>query len=151
MRPVDLVAKPLLVSNSFKLINTSWYRSTGEVLQIINFQHSPWSNMYYLNTAIDFCNQSLKELGRVLPKEYQCPIRWRSEHIPEAEKFVFALDYEVDYDESIRNTAIISLLEYWISFFEGIKTQAAVLEKIINGTIDRNTIYYSFLKEHNLQ
>ena len=150
MRQIDQIAKPLLVEHGFKLNNTTWYRTTGEIIQLVNFQHSSWSNLYFLNTAIDFCDKSLKELGRVLPKEYHCPIRWRSEHVPETKQYVYALDFEKDIPEETRTSAIIALLGYWISYFEGLKTQISVIEKIKDGTFNRNEIYYSFLKEHNL-
>ena len=68
----------------------------------------------------------------------------------ETKQYVYALDFEKDIPEETRTTAIIALLGYWISYFEGLKTHISVIEKIKDGTFNRNEIYYSFLKEHNL-
>lgn len=70
--------------------------------------------------------------------------------LPETLQYVFALDYEEDIPDDVRNKNILSLLDYWIAFFDKIKSQEDVLKKIEDNTIDKSFIYYYFRKEYNL-
>ena len=145
------MAKPLLLEHGFTLKNTTWYRATGEVLQLINFQKNPWgADKYYLNTALTFCGKSLKEMGRALPKEYQCPIRFRSEIHSETKQYVFALDFEKDISNDIREYNVFNLLTYWLSFFDDTLKRDSVINKIKTNDIDKRLVYYSFRQEHDL-
>ncbi len=151
MRQIDILAEPLLLEHGFTLKNTTWYRATGEVLQLINFQKNPWgADQYYLNTALTFCSKSIKEMGRTLPKEYQCPIRFRSETLPETKRYVFVLDFEKDIPNDIREYNVLKLLAYWLSFFDDTLTRESVINKIKTNSIDKRLVFYSFRQEHDL-
>ena len=58
MRDIDIILKPLFNSCGFSLKRNSWYRLTDDFIQIINFQKSHFSNLYYLNIGLDHRNES---------------------------------------------------------------------------------------------
>ena len=65
---------PTLKKHGFKKRRRSWFRDTGEIIQVVNLQASQWSEEdYYFNLAL-----YLKPLGDLeTPPEYKCHIRRR--------------------------------------------------------------------------
>lgn len=53
MREIDKLVKDILTSDGFVFKKTSWYRTTKDFIQILNFQKSHFSNKFYLNLGID--------------------------------------------------------------------------------------------------
>jgi hypothetical protein len=111
MREIDTILKDTLKCQGFKLKGTSWYRLTEDFINVINFQKSLYSNLYYVNIGID------KKIGNdnLYKPEYKFPIRFRIEELISDKAILQALDFE-------RNFSVFDRLEY--------------LNKIVNYSID---------------
>lgn len=149
MRDIDLLVEKLLKDNGFKFKGTTWYRATGEVLQIINFQHSSWSHKYWMNIAMDLCTKNLRDFGRIWPKEYEIPIRIRSEMVKQTADYIPSLDYDVSMSDIKRTQAVNTLTLFWIHFLDSVKTRETLLKAIEEQRIIKAEEIYFFFWENN--
>ncbi len=93
--PINQVLKEVLIPIRFSRKGDSWYRRTGDVVQVVNLQKSQYGNQYYLNYAL-----WLLALGESsFPREEKCHVRFRIEDISTNEdqyKELLNLEFELD-------------------------------------------------------
>ncbi len=118
----------VLKAAGFKKKSDTWYRSSADVIAVLNLQKSNYGQQFYINVAL-----WLRTLGDVnAPPENQCHIRCRLSDVVEEDKKQIArlLDLEdVSTSDEDRSAQIRSLVErHVIPFFsrtatiDGLKT-----------------------------
>lgn len=116
MREIDIILKPLFNSCGFSLKRTSWYRLTDDFIQIINFQKSHFSNLYYLNIGLD-----CKNGGYIIYKpEYKFPVRLRADMIISDPELIKYLDFDSVYPESVRTEKLKIIALLCVQFLDSI-------------------------------
>lgn len=96
-------------ASGFEKRSGSWYRTSEEVISVLNLQKSQYGPSYYLNQAF-----WLRELGdERYPKENKCHIRLRLGSLLDADAArldqLLDLDYAVpDIDRVVALTAILN-------------------------------------------
>jgi hypothetical protein len=66
MERINTVCRELLKNAGFVLKKRSWYRSFPEIMQMINFQKSAYSNLFYVNVCLtlqEFCGGKFESVG----------------------------------------------------------------------------------------
>lgn len=116
MREIDTILKDILKCQGFKLKGTSWYRLTDDFINVINFQKSLYSNLYYINIGID------KKIGNedLYKPEYKFPIRLRIERLITDKALMQALDFEHNISVLDRVELLNKILKYSIDFLDSI-------------------------------
>ena len=116
MREIDTILKDTLKCQGFKLKGTSWYRLTDDFINVINFQKSLYSNLYYVNIGID------KKIGNdnLYKPEYKFPIRFRIEELISDKAILQALDFERNFSVFDRLEHINKIVKYSIDFLDSI-------------------------------
>ena len=105
--PVRLALKDVLGYAGFSRRGDSWFRTTDEVVEVLNLQKSQWGNQYYLNYAL-----WLLPLGETkFPKEERCHVRFRVDAIvsPGAD-LVRLLDLDADSSDAERRSKLVAVL-----------------------------------------
>lgn len=116
MRDIDIILKPLFNSCGFNLKRNSWYRLTDDFIQIINFQKSHFSNLYYLNIGLDCKNE-----GDIIYKpEYKFPVRLRADMIISDPELIKYLDFDSVYPESVRTEKLKIIALLCVQFLDSI-------------------------------
>ena len=116
MREIDTILKDTLKCQGFKLKGTSWYRLTDDFINVINFQKSLYSNLYYVNIGID------KKIGNdnLYKPEYKFPIRFRIEELISDKAILQALDFERNFSVFDRLEHLNKIVKYSIDFLDSI-------------------------------
>ena len=116
MREIDTILKDTLKCQGFKLKGTSWYRLTEDFINVINFQKSLYSNLYYVNIGID------KKIGNdnLYKPEYKFPIRFRIEELISDKAILQALDFERNFSVFDRLEHLNKIVKYSIDFLDSI-------------------------------
>jgi hypothetical protein len=134
---------PLLKLAGFRKVAQSWYKSNGEVTQVINLQQSRWGNWTYVNCAIqvDRLSQSKK------PKYYECPINFRLETVVPGElgdlingrKHTLS-DPPVEPTESDADDFAFALKTYGLHYLERLGSEAGIVRMSTDGPtpLDKN-------------
>ena len=114
MREIDTILKDTLKCQGFKLKGTSWYRLTEDFINVINFQKSLYSNLYYVNIGID------KKIGNdnLYKPEYKFPIRFRIEELISDKAILQALDFERSFSVFDRLEHLNKIVKYSIDFLD---------------------------------
>ena len=122
MREIDTILKDILKCQGFKLKGTSWYRLTDDFINVINFQKSLYSNLYYVNIGID------RKIGNInlYKPEYKFPIRIRIERLITDKALLQALDFEHNISVSNRVELLNKIVKYSIDFLDSVSN----LEKL---------------------
>ncbi len=115
MREIDIIVKDVLTSYGFIFKKTSWYRTTDDFIQIINFQKSQFSNKYYLNLGVD----DRQERPTYKP-EYQFSVRLRIDILLSDMQLMQPLDFENDCPEKTRREQLHALVLRGIDFLDSV-------------------------------
>lgn len=115
MREIDIIVKDVLTSYGFIFKNTSWYRTTEDFIQIINFQKSLFSNKYYLNLGFDD-----RQVRPTYKPEYQFSVRLRIDILFSDIQLMQPLDFENDYPETTRRDQLHALVLRGIDFLDSV-------------------------------
>ena len=116
MREIDQIVRNMLTSNGFVLKRNSWYRITDDLIQIINFQKSYFSNKFYLNIGID----ERFEQKIIYKPEYHFPIRLRIESLLSDSQLLQALDFDLNFSESDRLENLHTIILHCVNFLNDI-------------------------------
>jgi hypothetical protein len=104
--PLRLAIAEVLADVGFTRRGLSWFRSSDDVVEVVNLQKSQYGSQYYVNYAI-----WLRRLGDAsFPKEEHCHIRMRASTICASEELRRLLDLESDIDGDARRSAFARLL-----------------------------------------
>jgi hypothetical protein len=68
---------PVLKASGFRRVAQHWYKSNGEITQVINLQQSRLGNWTYVNCAIHVDRLCQTKS----PKHYECPLDFRLEWV----------------------------------------------------------------------
>lgn len=145
MREIDIIVKDILTSYGFVFKKTSWYRTTNDFIQILNFQKSHFSNKFYLNIGIDETQE-----GRPIYKpEYQFPVRLRIDMLLSNKELMQSLDFEKDYPETNRQDELNAIVLCGINFLDSINEWSQLRTAINNQShpIHRACIIAEFMKK----
>ncbi|MBQ6879889.1 MAG: DUF4304 domain-containing protein [Bacteroidales bacterium] len=116
MRDIDKIVKDVLIHKGFVYKKSSWYRISDDLIQIINFQKSQFSNKYYLNIGID----EKEGQDYTFKAEYLFPIRLRVNMILSDKQLIDALDFEKAYSEISRKEKLDNLIIKSINFLDSV-------------------------------
>lgn len=116
MREIDILVKDILTSYGFVYKKTSWYRTTNDFIQILNFQKSHFSNKFYLNIGID----EIQGDRPTYKPEYQFPVRLRIDMLLSNKELMQSLDFEKDCQETDRQKELNTIVLYGINFLDSI-------------------------------
>ena len=147
MRDIDKTVKNVLIYHNFIFKKSSWYRISDDLIQIINFQKSHFSNKFYLNIGID-------ERGShecTFKPEYLFPVRLRIDTILSEKQLIEALDFEIACSEICRNERLEALILNSIYFLDSINEweQLKLAMKNKSHPIHRAYITKSFIEKIN--
>lgn len=145
MRDIDKLLSAVLKSSGFRLKNSSWYRLTNDFIQIINFQKSYYSNLYYLNFGIDSKTGNdnfYKPIG-------QFPVRWRIESIISNTDLILSLDFESDIPETERLERLNTILKQCVDILNSISCYNELKSALETPThpIQKAAIWTSFARQ----
>lgn len=144
MREIDKLVKDILTSDGFVFKKTSWYRTTKDFIQILNFQKSHFSNKFYLNLGID----EIQEGKPSYKPEYQFPVRIRIDMLLYNRDLMQSLDFEKEYIETTRQEELKTIVLSGINFLDSINEWNQLRTAISNQShpIHRACILSEFLK-----
>lgn len=114
MRDIDKTVKDMLTPHGFVFKRNSWYRASDDLIQIINFQKSQFSNRFYMNLGIDV--RTGQEL--IYKPEYLFSVRLRVDMIVSDKLLIDALDFEKECSEINRNEKMEALILNSINFLD---------------------------------
>lgn len=118
MREIDKSFKNTFNDSGFRVKNTSWYRITEDFIQVIHFQKSLYSDLYYLNVAID-----VKPTEKIIYKpEYKFSVRLRADRIIQKDYLLQALDFKTPLCQAERNANINAIIIDCVKFLDSIST-----------------------------
>lgn len=120
MRKIDAIVKDVMKASGFVKKSNSWYKLTDDFVQVLNFQKSAFSNLYYLNIGIDVCSS---DKPQYMP-EYRFGVRLRADMLASESGIVGALDFERNMDSEERIETIYAIIEECVSFLESVSSWA---------------------------
>lgn len=117
-----------LLENGFKKKRTSYYKMSEEIVTVVGFQKSSYSDTYYINYGI-----AIKELlddptGYV--KDYKCNIRGRFSFKQPDGTSLAQFDLDDNNEQNLRNGIIQGLYEYNPTHLHTIDDLEDLLNKI---------------------
>lgn len=118
MRKIDAIVKDVMKASGFVKKSNSWYKLTDDFVQVLNFQKSAFSNLYYLNIGIDV---RLSDKQQYMP-EYRFGVRLRADMLASESGIVGALDFERNMDSEERIETIYAIIEECVSFLESVSS-----------------------------
>ena len=145
MNTMNTIVQELLGKNNFKFKRHSWYRLYSDITQIINFQRSQWSDLYYCNVGID-----MRHEADIFLPEYKFPIRMRAGKILGHTDFDIYLDFEKVIDCEVRIAKIQFYMEICIQFLDSIDSLSKLKEiyrKGLLGSANATSELYHFLNQ----
>ena len=98
---------------------------------------------------MDLCTKNLRDFGRIWPKEYEIPIRIRSEMVKQTADYIPSLDYDVSMSDIKRTQDVNALTLFWIHFLDSVKTRETLLKAIEEQRIIKAEEIYFFFWENN--
>ena len=126
----------------FKKKSSSWYRSSNDVVQVVNLQRSQYGNQYYFN-----CGIGIKGLGLPdFPKEQQCHIRFRAASVVPDEtrskiEAIFDLDNDDFLDDERSREALSLVEEVLLPILNRCSSKNGIIDSIKNGVFVRAMIH----------
>lgn len=118
MRKIDAIVKDVMKASGFVKKSNSWYKLTDDFVQVLNFQKSAFSNLYYLNIGIDVRSS---DKPQYMP-EYRFGVRLRADMLAFESGIVGALDFERNMDSEERIETIYAIIEECVSFLESVSS-----------------------------
>lgn len=118
MRKIDAIVKDVMKASGFVKKSNSWYKLTDDFVQVLNFQKSAFSNLYYLNIGIDVRSS---DKPQYMP-EYRLGVRLRADMLASESGIVGALDFERNMDSEERIETIYAIIEECVSFLESVSS-----------------------------
>lgn len=118
MRKIDAIVKDVMKASGFVKKSNSWYKLTDDFVQVLNFQKSAFSNLYYLNIGIDVRSSDKQQY---MP-EYRFGVRLRADMLASESGIVGALDFERNMDSEERIETIYAIIEECVSFLESVSS-----------------------------
>lgn len=120
MREIDTIVKDAMIAFGFVLKGSSWYKFTDDFVQVLNFQKSYFSNLYYLNVGIDTRSHSKLQY---LP-ECRFGVRLRADMLIPERDLLIALDFQSEMDPAERTETICSIVGKCHSFLDSVSSWA---------------------------
>lgn len=120
MREIDTIVKDAMIAFGFVLKGSSWYKFTDDFVQVLNFQKSSFSNLYYLNVGIDTRSHSKLQY---LP-ECRFGVRLRADSLIPETDLLIALDFQSEMDPAERTETICSIVGKCHSFLDSVSSWA---------------------------
>jgi Domain of unknown function (DUF4304) len=137
--PLPLALEDVLSPAGFSRKGDSWFRSTDEVVEVVNLQKSQYGHQYYLNYAL-----WLRALGEMrFPKEEKCHLRMRVGSIVSSEaQLARLLDFEADATDTERRTGFASLLtSEFLRFADNCRTLAGLRSLLDAGKLRKAMVH----------
>lgn len=128
--------KPVMKQIGFRVKKNSFYRISGDFIQVINFQKSMWGNLYYINVGFDWITSSD---GR-FPSNYQYPpyytLFWRRiEDFHFGHPFPKVFDFDGCSNQETNYCEICSIITELISYLDKNNTAQAFDSLLKSGII----------------
>lgn len=118
MRKIDAIVKDIMKASGFVKKSNSWYKLTDDFVQVLNFQKSAFSNLYYLNIGIDVRSSDKPQYK----PEYRFGVRLRADMLASESGIVGALDFERNMDSEERIETIYAIIEECVSFLGSVSS-----------------------------
>lgn len=134
MNSCDILTRDQLSKNGFVYRKKSWYRTTENFLQIINFQKSSWGNQYYINIGADFLVEC-KNGSINLPPMRLFPFWGRVEDLAIRKDLLDCLDFERCIEDDERNNKMNSIINECIAFLDRVRTLEGLKQEYQNSSI----------------
>ncbi len=136
----ELLRGPLK-SRGFTKARLAWHRQLEEVVHVLSFQRSAWGgDNYYVNVGV-----YLRDLGdEPRPAENRCHVRARVESMPNALSYAYALDFEEQLEQRVREEALLSLImKAAVPWFESMTDARQVRARVVSdpGVASRTSVH----------
>jgi hypothetical protein len=149
----QLVVKiqPLLKSAGFRRVARHWYKSNGEVTQVINLQQSRWGNWTYVNCAVQ-----IDRLNQVKnPKHYECPLEFRLEWVVPGElgELVQGKQHDLLSNDPVEPTEddadqfVFALKTYGLPYLDRFISEAEIVRLVSDAPTERDRNFANRLAE----
>jgi hypothetical protein len=136
---------PLLKRLGFKKERLTWRREEAESILVINFQHSQWSDLYYINLGVFFRALDSKDN----PGSHQCHLQARLDAIArDPELLLAASDFASHSVGPVDRATILQseVFECAVPWLRKRATLQDAREALIQGTA--GTMVFATLREH---